>query len=219
MRLMDLAHWQAALASFGPLLDGSRLPLDTPGLFALAGGLGWAAGLRLYALVFALGALARLGVLVLPPGLQVLLHPFVIGAAGLMLVLEFFADKLPWLDSIWDALHTFVRIPAGAALAAALAGGESGALSLALGLMGFTTAAGTHFAKAGTRALLNTSPEPVSNLAASFSEDALFLLGFWGLLQHPAWFAAGLLLFMLLAVAIVVLSWRLIAGLFRRSAG
>lgn len=213
---MDIAHWQAALASFGPLLDGSRLPLDTPGLFALAAGLGWAAGLRLYALVFTLGVLARLGVLALPPGLQLLLHPVVIGAAGLMLVLEFFADKLPWLDSIWDALHTFIRIPAGAALAGALAGGESAALSLALGLMGFTTAAGTHFAKAGTRALLNTSPEPVSNMTASFSEDALFALGLWALLHHPVWFAAGLLLFMLLAVMMIRLSWRLIARLFRR---
>lgn len=215
---MDISNWQTALVSLRPFLDWSKLPLDTPALFALAAGLGWAAGLRLYALVFALGLLAKLQVLVLPPGLQLLAHPLVIGAAGLMLVVEFFADKLPWLDSIWDAVHTFIRIPAGAALAGALVGGDSGALSLALGLLGFTTAAGTHFAKAGTRALLNASPEPVSNLLASFSEDAFFVLGFWALINHPLWFIAGLLVFLLLAALMIWLTWSLIARLFRRSA-
>jgi hypothetical protein len=213
---MDISNWQTALSSFRPLLDWSQLPLDTPGLIALAAGLGWAAGLRLYMLVFTLGVLAKLSVLVLPSGLQLLAHPLVIGAAGVMLIIEFFADKLPWLDSIWDAVHTFIRIPAGAALAGALAGGDGGALSLALGLLGFTTAAGTHFAKAGTRALLNTSPEPFSNLLASFSEDAFFVLGFWTLIYHPFWFLAGLLVFLLLAAMMIRLTWNLIARLFRR---
>lgn len=213
---MDLSSWHASLISLQPLLDWSRLPVDTPALFALAAGLGWAAGLRLYALVFALGVLARFSVLVLPSGLQVLAHPLVIGVAGLMLVIEFFADKLPWLDSIWDAAHTFIRIPAGAALASTLAGGDSMAMSVALGLLGLTTAAGTHLAKAGTRAMINTSPEPASNLVASFSEDAVFVTGFWALLNHPVWFVGGLTVFLLLAVLMIWLSWRLITRLFRR---
>ncbi len=212
---MDFSAWHSALAAVQPLTDWSRLPLDMPALFALAAGLGWAAGLRLYALVFALGLLARLGVIGLPPGLHLLAHPLVIGAAGLMLIVEFFADKLPWLDSIWDALHTFIRIPAGAALAAALLGADGGATSFALGLLGAATAAGTHFAKAGTRALLNTSPEPVSNIAASFSEDALFVGGLWTLIQHPLWFLGGLVVFLALGACAIWLAWRLLARLFR----
>jgi hypothetical protein len=212
---MDMADWSSALASIQPLTDWSALPLDMPALFALAAGLGWAAGLRLYALVFVLGVLGRFGVLTLPAGLHVLAHPVVIGAAGLMLIMEFFADKLPWLDSVWDAVHTFIRIPAGAALAAALLGADGGVTSLALGLLGAATAAGTHFAKAGTRALLNTSPEPVSNVAASFSEDAIFAFGFWALIQHPLWFLAGLVVFLTLGGFVIWLAWRLIRRLFK----
>ncbi len=212
---MDFTGWQDALNSLRPLTDWSGFPLDMPALFALAAGLGWAAGLRLYAMVFVLGALQHFGVIHLPAGLHVLAHPLVIGAAALMLIVEFFADKLPWLDSIWDAVHTFIRIPAGAALAAALAGGDNGATSLALGLLGAATAAGTHFAKAGTRALLNTSPEPVSNVAASFSEDAIFAGGMWMLIEHPLWFVAGLSVFLVIAVLLIWLAWRLLAQLFR----
>ncbi|WP_341676782.1 DUF4126 domain-containing protein [Niveibacterium sp. SC-1] len=203
----------SALQGLAPLSDWSGLPLDLPALFALAAGLGWAAGLRLYALVFVLGLLGRFGIQ-LPGGLAVLSHPLVIGLAGVMLIVEFLADKLPWLDSVWDGLHTFIRIPAGAALAAALAGGHGEASTLTLALLGGTVAAGTHFAKAGARALINTSPEPVTNIAASSAEDLLFAGGLWTLFSHPAVFLVGLAIFLVIATLIIWTAWRLLSRLF-----
>lgn len=220
---MDPAtDWGGALQGLTPLLDWRGLPLDLASLAALAAGLGWASGLRLYALVFALGALGRFGGVQLPGGLEVLTHPLVLGLSGFMLVAEFFADKLPWFDSLWDAAHTFIRIPAGAALAAAVMGDHGGAMQVAAALAGGTLAAGTHFAKAGARAAINTSPEPVSNVATSFGEDALFAGGLWMLLYQPLWFLAALGVFVLLAVALIVLLWRFVLRLFRpreRTAG
>ena len=113
------SSWPTELTA---LLDWSGVPLDMASLAALAAGLGWASGLRLYALVFVLGALGRFGGVQLPGGLEVLTHPLLLGVSGVMLLAEFFADKLPWFDSMWDAVHTFIRIPAGAALAAAVMG-------------------------------------------------------------------------------------------------
>ncbi len=197
------------------LRDWRGLPLNMASLAALAAGLGWASGLRLYALVFALGVLGRFGGVQLPGELEVLTHPLVLGLSGIMLVMEFFADTLPWLDSLWDAIHTFIRIPAGAALAAAVMGDQGGAVQVAAALAGGTLAAGTHFAKAGARAALNTSPEPVSNVAASFSEDALFVGGLWALLTHPLWFLAGLVVFLVLAVWLIVVLWRFVRRLLR----
>ncbi len=205
----------AVSTSLEGLRDWRGLPLDMASLAALAAGLGWASGLRLYALVFALGALGRFGGVHLPGGLEVLTHSLVLGLSGFMLVMEFFADKLPWLDSVWDAIHTFIRIPAGAALAAAVMGDQGGAVQVAAALAGGTLAAGTHFAKAGARAALNTSPEPVSNVAASFSEDALFVGGVWTLFTHPLWFLAGLAVFLLLAAWLIVVLWRFIRRLLR----
>ncbi|KON82429.2 DUF4126 domain-containing protein [Azoarcus sp. PA01] len=211
----DLAGWSTALQGLTPLLDWRDVPLDLASLAALAAGLGWASGLRLYALVFALGALERFGGVQLPGGLEVLAHPVVLGLSGFMLVTEFFADKLPWLDSAWDAVHTFIRIPAGAALAAAVMGDQSGAMQVAAGLAGGTLAAGTHFAKAGARAAINTSPEPLSNVTTSLGEDAMFAGGLWMLLQHPLWFLVALVVFVLLAGVLIVLLWRFIGKLFR----
>ncbi len=210
---MDLA---ALAEGVKPLLDWRGLPVDLASLAALAAGLGWASGLRLYALVFVLGALARFAGVQLPGGLGVLAHPLVLGVAGLLLLVEFFADKLPWLDSMWDAVHTFIRIPAGAALAAAVMGDHSGALQVAMGLVGGTLAAGTHFAKAGARAALNTSPEPVSNVVASVGEDLLFAGGMWTLLHHPLVFLGLLVLFVALAGVALALLWRFVRRLARR---
>ena len=192
---MDLSGPDLAALAEGvkPLLDWRGLPVDLASLAALAAGLGWASGLRLYALVFVLGALARFAGVQLPGGLGVLAHPLVLGVAGLLLLVEFFADKLPWLDSMWDAVHTFIRIPAGAALAA-----------------------GTHFAKAGARAALNTSPEPVSNVVASVGEDLLFAGGMWTLLHHPLVFLGLLVLFVALAGVALALLWRFVRRLARR---
>jgi hypothetical protein len=175
------------------MMDLAHLPLDLAGLLALAAGLGWAAGLRLYTVVFVVGLAGHLGIADLPPGLRVLQHPWVFGAAGVMLFIEFFADKIPLLDTAWDTVHTFIRIPAGAALAAMVFGGQGLEWQTAMAIMGGTLAAGTHFTKAGTRAMINASPEPFSNAAASFSEDIVVLAGLWLMFAHP-WLMLALLL-------------------------
>lgn len=215
---MELSATDLATLADGikPLLDWRGVPLDLASLAALAAGLGWASGLRLYALVFVLGALARFAGVQLPGGLGVLAHPLVLGVSGLMLLVEFFADKLPWLDSVWDVVHTFIRIPAGAALAAAVMGEQGGALQIAMGLLGGTLAAGTHFAKAGARAAINTSPEPVSNVATSFGEDVLFAGGLWTLLHQPLLFLGALAVFCVFALVLIVVLWRFVARLLRR---
>lgn len=170
---------------------------------ALAAALAWGAGLRLYLVVFLFGMLGRFGGWPLPEHLALLAHPLVLGASGFMALVELFADKLPWLDSLWDALNTFVRIPAGAALAAAVFGDSGTAATLAAALLGGTVAATTHFAKSGTRAAVNTSPEPFSNLAVSLGEDALVPAGIWLALAHPAVFLVLLLLFLGAAALLV----------------
>ena len=182
--------------------------------FALAALLAWASGLRLYLVVFILGLAARFQYVELPPGLQVLSHDYVIAAAGFLLLLEFLADKFPGLDSAWDAIHTFVRIPAGALLAAGATGDTLNALTIAAGLLGGTITAGTHFTKAGSRAVINTSPEPFSNWTASFTEDAMVVGGIWLALFHPVVFLALLLLFALLAAWLLPKLWRFAKRMF-----
>ena len=177
--------------------------MDIVQTIALAGGMAWASGMRLYAVLFAAGLMSRMGYLQLPEMLRVLEHPLVMGVAGVMLVIEFFADKIPAVDSLWDSVHSFIRIPAGALLAAMALGDHSQAVMLAAGLLGGTLAAGTHAAKAGSRALINTSPEPFSNIAASFGEDALVTSGLYAAFFHPAVFLG------LLGVFIVLLFWLL----------
>ena len=167
---------------------------------ALSMGAGWAAGLNLYAAVFMLGLLANTGNLALPAELAVLADPLVMGAAGVMYLVEFFADKVPGLDTGWDAVHTFVRIPAGAVLAAGAVGDVSEPAQLAAGLLGGTLAAGSHFTKASTRAALNLSPEPVTNWTASVTEDVAVVGGLWAALHYPLAFLAALVLFVALVV-------------------
>lgn len=197
------------------MMDLAHLPLDLAGLLALAAGLGWAAGLRLYTVIFVVGMAGRLGWIVLPPGLHLLEHPVVLGAAGLMLTIEFFADKIPLVDSVWDTVHTFIRIPAGAALAAMVFGGQGIEWQTAMAIMGGTLAAGTHFTKAGARAMINASPEPFSNVAASFSEDIVVISGLWLMFAHP-WLMLALLLLLVIATAwLLPKLWRGIAGLIR----
>ena len=166
----------------------------------LASLLAWASGLRLYFVVFSIGMAGYLGYLDLPPGLAVLQHPWVIGAAGFLLVMEFLVDKVPGIDSVWDALHTFIRIPAGALLAAGATGDSLSALTVAAGLLGGTITAGTHFAKAGGRAMINTSPEPFSNWGASFSEDGAVLAGIWIAYLYPMVFLGALAAFIVLVI-------------------
>lgn len=188
--------------------------MDVVGTVAVAAGLAWASGLRLYAVLFFAGLLGRLGYIQLPEALTVLQHAVVIGAAGLMFVVEFFADKIPALDSLWDGIHTFIRIPGGALLAAYSLGDQDPAIMLAAGLLGGTLTAGTHLTKAGGRAIINTSPEPVSNWAASFSEDALVFGGLFAAFAYPALFLALLGVFVLLMIWVLPKFARGIRALF-----
>jgi len=167
---------------------------------ALAMGLGWASGLNLYAALFMLGLLHHTGHMALPPELAVAADPLVMGAAGLMYCVEFFADKVPGLDTAWDAVHTFVRIPAGAILAAQAVAPVGEGAQLAAALVGGGLAAGSHALKAGSRALINTSPEPFSNWTASIAEDLMVIGGLWTALYHP-WIFLGLLAAFVLAAA------------------
>lgn len=196
-------------------MDLAHLPLDLAGLLALAAGLGWASGLRLYTTLFIVGLAGRMGWVVLPQGLHLLEQPWILGVAGLMLAVEFFADKIPLLDSLWDTVHTFIRIPAGAALAAMVFGGHGVEWQTAMALLGGTLAAGTHFTKAGARAMINTSPEPFSNIAASFGEDLVTLTWLWLIFSHP-WLMLGLLLLMVALIAwLLPKLWRGVARFVR----
>jgi len=168
------------------------IPLGTPELMSIAATLGWASGLRLYAVLFLTGLAGHLGWVPLPAGLQWLQQPLVLGASGLMLAVEFFADKIPGIDSFWDMLHTFVRIPAGAALAAAVFGGDEGTLTMVAAVLGGSLAATSHIAKATTRAAVNTSPEPFSNWGLSLAGDAAVPAMLWLSWVQPMWAAVGL---------------------------
>ena len=206
-----------------PAVHDGRLPaLDAivqhlPEL-ALAGALAWGAGLRLYLVVFGLGVAGWYGWLPLPEHLKLLTSPMVVGAAGFMATVELFADKLPWLDTLWDGLQTFIRIPAGAALAAGVFGDSGTGVALAAALLGGSVTAATHFSKAGARAAANTSPEPFSNLGLSFAEDVLVVGGTWLAVQQPAIFLMLLAVFLVLALLLVGWLVRGFRRLFRRPA-
>jgi len=177
-------------------------------LIALTMGAAWASGINLYAAILMLGLLGSSGNLALPPNLEILTNPLVIFAAGAMYLVEFFADKVPGVDNTWDALHTFIRIPAGAALAAGAVGNLDPAVGLAAAIVGGGLAAGTHAAKAGTRVLINTSPEPFSNWAASIGEDVVVVTGLWTALHYPWLFIGLLIVFILLLIWLLPKLWR-----------
>jgi hypothetical protein len=176
----------------------------------MSAAMAWGAGLRLYLVVFVVGLLGKLGYVPLPDTLKLLMNPLVLGAAGFMAFIEFFADKIPWLDSAWDAVHTFLRIPAGAALAAGMLGDSGEGVAMAAALIGGTLTAGTHFGKAGTRAVANTSPEPFSNIGLSLAEDTMVAGGLALAMANPIIFLALLLLFV---IALVVLIRFILKGL------
>lgn len=186
---------------------------DIINIIALTLGVSWASGINLYAAMLTLGLLGTGGHVDLPPGLEILSDPLVIGAAGLMYAVEFFADKVPGVDSGWDALHTFIRIPAGAVLAAGAVGEIGPAAQLAAAIVGGSLAAGAHFTKAGSRLLINASPEPVSNWAASLAEDAAVIGGLWLALNHPAGFVCLLVLFVAAMIWLLPKLWRALVRL------
>lgn len=192
---------------------------DTWQLIALAAALGWASGIRLYAVLFIVGGLGYLHWVELPGGLGVLMHPWVLAASGFMFSVEFFADKVPGVDTLWDAVHTFIRIPAGAALAASVFGDSSAAATFAAAILGGSLAAGSHLAKTGSRAVINTSPEPFSNWAASFGEEVAVGTVLWLAFAHPI--AALIVLALLVALMLWLIPkvWRFLKSLFDRITG
>ncbi|MCJ7798673.1 MAG: DUF4126 domain-containing protein [Polaromonas sp.] len=190
--------------------------LDTAQLIALAGALGWASGIRLYLVVLLTGLAGYLGWMELPQGLHLLAHPVVLGASGFMVFVEFFADKIPGLDSLWDLVHAVIRIPAGAALAAGVFSADSGVMSLVAALVGGTLASTSFAAKATSRAAINTSPEPFTNIGTSLVEDSLVPAGLWLAIAHPFVFIPLLALVLVLSVWLIRICWRFLRQLFSR---
>lgn len=190
--------------------------MEAVNIIALSMGAAWASGINLYATIFMLGYMGMTGNIVLPDELQILTDPMVMAAAGFMYCVEFFADKIPGVDSGWDTMHTFIRIPAGAMLAAGAVGDVSPAVELTAALLGGTLAAGSHATKAGSRLLINTSPEPVTNWGASISEDLLVIAGLWTALHHPVLFLIALGVFIVLMIWLLPRLWRLLKAIFQK---
>jgi hypothetical protein len=178
--------------------------IGNPSVFALGLTLAWLAGVRVYLTVFGIGLAGALGWMVLPPELQVTSSPWVIGTCAVLALIEFMADKIPGVDTGWDLLHTLLRVPVGAFLAAA-AMSHDGKLGAGALLAGGALTLTSHAIKTGTRALINTSPEPLSNWSASLGEDAVSLTALVLLMAHP-WVALGLSVGALLLAALLV-SW------------
>lgn len=181
---------------------------------ALSMGIAWASGINLYATLATLGILSATGNVVLPEQLDILAHPAVIGAAGFMYCVEFFADKIPGVDSAWDSIHSFIRIPAAAVLAATALGDVNPAIELSAALLGGGLAATSHTMKAGTRVLINTSPEPFTNWAASITEDVVVFAGLGAALYEPTFFLGFLVLFILASIWLLPKIWRGVKGVF-----
>ena len=186
---------------------------------ALTMGVAWASGINLYATIATLGLLGATGNIDLPPDLEILMDPLVIGAAGFMCFVEFFVDKTPGVDSGWDTIHTFIRIPAGAILAAGAIGDVGAGAELAAVIAGGTLAGATHFTKAGARLAINTSPEPVTNWTASVLEDVAVIAGLWTALHYPAVFLALLAVFVLLMIWLLPKIWRALRAVYSRIQG
>ena len=200
----------------GDVVSHATAKMDMPSLLALAAALGWASGFRLYAVVFLVGAMGYAGWIALPEGLKLLMHPAVLAASGFMLLVEFFADKIPWVDSLWDTVNSVIRIPAGALLAAGVFGADSGAMGLAAGLLGGSLAATSFATKATTRAAINTSPEPVSNWLASFFEDGLAVVVMWLATQYPVTFGIVLAVMLVLSVLLLIVLWKFLKLVVRK---
>ncbi|CAK0745115.1 DUF4126 domain-containing protein [Gammaproteobacteria bacterium] len=188
--------------------------MEDIGTIALTMGASWASGINLYATLLVLGYLHHSGSNILPPDLLIVANPLVMSAAGVMYMVEFFADKIPGVDTVWDTLHTFVRIPAGAALAAGAVGDGGLAAQFAMVLVGGGLASATHATKTGTRVLINTSPEPFTNWTASVTEDAMVVGGLWTALHHPVLFLGLLIVFLVALIWVLPRLWRALLRIF-----
>ncbi len=207
-----LQFWQ----SITGLAQKGTQTMDLAQLLALAAALGWASGLRLYLVVFITGMAGWMGWLPLPSGLGVLQHPAMLFGSGFMLFIEFFADKIPGLDSLWDLVHSVIRVPAGAALAAGVFGADSATMGMMAGLLGGSLAATSYATKATTRAALNTSPEPFSNIAVSLLEDGLVVGMMWLATNYPVAFGVALVIVLVLSICLLVVLLRFLKALVKR---
>lgn len=190
--------------------------LDMAGLAALAAALGWASGIRLYLVVFITGLAGAMGWIPLPAGLHILQHPAMLAGSGAMLFVEFFADKIPGVDSLWDMIHTFIRVPAGAALAAGVFGADSATMGTVAALLGGTLAATSHATKMTTRAAVNTSPEPFSNIAVSLAEEGGVMGMMWLATNYPLVFGVVLCIVLVLSIVLVVVLLKFLKAVVRR---
>jgi hypothetical protein len=175
---------------------------------ALTMGVAWASGINLYAAILVLGIMGSTGNIALPPDLMILTNPLIISGAGVMYIVEFFADKIPGVDNGWDTVHTFIRIPLGALLAAAAVGDANPSVAISAAILGGGLAASTHATKAGTRVLINASPEPFTNWFASLGEDAAVIAGLWVALHYPLLFVIFIIFFILLLIWLLPKIWR-----------
>lgn len=181
---------------------------------SLTMGVAWASGINLYAAILVLGLLGVNGNITLPATLQILTDPMVITAAGVMYFVEFFADKMPGVDTGWDTLHTFIRIPAGALLAAGAVGDVNPAVVLTAAILGGGLAAGAHAVKSGSRVIINTSPEPFTNWIASIAEDIAVIGGLWTALHYPWLFLVLMIVFIGLMIWLLPKIWGGIKKIF-----
>ena len=207
-----LQLWQ----SIAGLAHKNTQAMDMAQLLALAAALGWASGLRLYLAVFITGMAGWLGWLPLPAGLSILQHPALLFGSGFMLFIEFFADKIPGLDSVWDLVHSVIRVPAGAALAAGVFGADSATMGMMAGLLGGSLAATSYATKATTRAAINTSPEPFSNIAMSLVEDGAVVGMMWLATNYPVAFGIALFVVLVLSIWLLIVLIKFLKSLIRR---
>ena len=190
-------------------------PLDQiANTISLTMGVAWASGINLYAAILVLGLLGTTGNITLPATLQILADPMVMTAAGVMYFVEFFADKMPGVDTGWDTLHTFIRIPAGALLAAGAVGNVNPAVVLTAAILGGGLAAGSHAVKSGSRVFINTSPEPFTNWTASIAEDVAVIVGLWAALHYPRLFLVLMIVFIGLMLWLLPKIWGGIKKIF-----
>jgi hypothetical protein len=183
---------------------------------SLTMGAAWASGINLYATICVLGIMGVTGNIALPEQLMVLQDPLVIGAAALMYFVEFFADKTPGVDTGWDAIHSFIRIPAGIMLAAGAVGEVSPSIAIVAGILGGSVTATSHMIKAGSRVIINTSPEPFSNWTASVLEDVAVIGGLFTALHFPVAFLLFFIAFILLSIWLLPKIWRGIKIIFNK---
>ena len=197
------------------MLDAVRIPSNE--LFAVLTATSFAAGLNVYATVATLGLMAHAGVIQLPPALHLLSNWYVIACSAVLFLMEFFADKVPVFDLLWNALHTFVRVPVAALLAYAATAQLSSGMQLLATLLGGAIALAAHSGKIAVRAVVTPYPEPFSNLTLSLGEDALAVFLTWFATRHPYWAAMIALAFVL--VIVVLMRWVMSAlrSMFRRT--